>query len=146
VLICSSSEWRHQTDFAPDERYEALWETMACAPLRIVGEDVDRVVAQLRRRAKSCGRRYNSVTRQRLPQCEVKATDLMSLLNPAWYHACNRDVADAGVDAAVHFANWGRDEGRLPYSEIDLVRGLGLVDPGTIISRCRMLSPRTPIR
>ena len=116
-------------NFSLDVACEAMWETAACAPLRIEGVEFDRVASRLRKRARLLGQRNDrKYSRPRT----VKATDPMRLLDPIWYLANNDDVADAGVDAARHYLTWGRQEGRLPCPEIDLVRMLGLVDPGTV--------------
>jgi hypothetical protein len=118
-------------NFALDEACEAMWEAAGCAPLRIAGEQFDRVVADLRNRAALPGQASAHKLRRRSGSRSEKATDPGRLLNPIWYLANNPDVAAAGVDAAVHYVNWGRQEGRLPCNEIDLVRALGLVDHNT---------------
>jgi hypothetical protein len=119
-------------DFTLDETCEAIWECAGCAPLRIEGKELDRTIAKLHRRAMLLGRTGDRKTQRRLRQKRMHTTDLTRLLNPAWYCANNPDVADAGVDAVVHYITWGRQEGRLPCNEADLVRALGLVDPGTV--------------
>jgi len=112
---------------------EAIWEAAACAPLRIGGEAVARVAAQLRRQAETPGQfAAREPQRRRLPKIGT-AADLAALLRPDWYLAAYRDVAASGMDAAAHYAGWGRAEGRLPCPEIDLVRGLGMIDPGILV-------------
>jgi hypothetical protein len=59
-------------------------------------------------------------------------SDLAVLLQPDFYLAANPDVAASGMDAATHYRGWGRAEGRLPCPELDLIRGLGLIDPGIL--------------
>ena len=120
-------------NFAPGEGSEALWEAAGCAPLRIAGAAVDRVAARLSRRATKLG--YASKRkRQRRPRLSLATTaDLADLLQPDWYFATNPDVAASGVDARTHYVAWGgRREGRRPCPEIDLVRALGLIDPGNV--------------
>ena len=121
-----------QPDFALNDACEAIWETASFAPLRIEGEEVNRVAAKLGRRATAIGRACNCKTWPPSRPSTVKATDLALLLNPTWYLANNPDVADAGIDAAVHYVTWGRQEGRLPCQEFDLIGALGLMDPNTV--------------
>jgi hypothetical protein len=120
-------------NFALDEACEAMWEAAGCAPLRIAGEEFDRVVAHLRDQAISLGQACGRQISRRSGSHSEKATDPIRLLNPIWYLADNPDVAAAGVDAAVHYVNWGHQEGRLPCNEVDLVRALGLVDTSTLV-------------
>jgi hypothetical protein len=121
-------------DFAPDERCEALWEAHGCAPLHIHGEVVAKVAARLRRLAARlrppAPRRPGKRSRRRI--AGTQASSPGRLLRPVWYRKTYPDVADAGLDAATHYAQWGRIEGRLPCAETDLMRGLGLIDPGTV--------------
>jgi len=119
-------------DFGPAEHCEAIGETAGCAPLRIEGAEVARVDARLRRRAKRLGHRAIAPAR---PAAAPVATevDVAALLQPDWYRTRHPDVASAGIDPALHFRTHGRAEGRLPCPEADLVRGLGLLDPATII-------------
>jgi hypothetical protein len=121
-----------QPNFTLDEACEAIWETAGCAPLRIAGDEFNRVAARLRKRATLLGYAWDRMTRPPSRPRAVKATDPAQLLDPAWYLANNPDVAVAGVDAAEHYVTWGRQEGRLPCHEIDLVLKLGLVDAGTV--------------
>jgi hypothetical protein len=112
---------------------EAIWEAAACAPLRIEGEAVGRVMARLRRRAKQAGCRVATGSRQRWLPRRATSSDLARLLQPEWYLAENPDVAAFGMDAVAHYAGWGWAEGRLPCPAVELVRGLGLIDPGLLI-------------
>ena len=116
--------------FAPDARCEAAWEAAGCAPMRIDGPAVRRVDARLRRRARLDGDARAPVV-PKAPRGDRVTIDLAVLLDPAWYLAMHADVAATGVEAAIHYARWGRAEGRLPCPEADLLRGLGLVDHGT---------------
>jgi hypothetical protein len=115
-------------DFFPAD--DAWWETAGCAPLRIDGPEVYRAIKRLRRRATGLGhtggRRYPAMPQVRL------STDLAELLQPAWYLATYHDVAASGLDAATHYASRGRNEGRLPCPDEDLLRGLGLLDALTV--------------
>ena len=135
-------------DFAPDpDRIALQWESCGYAPLRIEGKEFDRVVAHVRSRAILLGQACTRKTRRRSGSRGRKETDLRRLLNPTWYFANNPDVAAAGVDAAVHYVNWGNQEGRLPCNEVDLVGALGLVaDPSPSSSRWPMSSTRVSIR
>jgi hypothetical protein len=118
-------------NFTFDEACEAKWEVAGCAPLRIEGEAFDSVSAHLRSRAELFGQ-ASAHQRRSVSRCIIE-TDLTKLLNPIWYLANNRDVAEAGADAAGHYARWGIQEGRLPCDEVELVRALGLVDPGSLV-------------
>ena len=119
-------------DFSPAERCEAVGETLGYAPLRIIGAEVEHVRAKLQRRAARLDLakpRRNQVP----PPIAAAVADPALLLQPDWYLATQGDVAAAGADPAVHYAAYGRQEGRLPCSETDLLRGLGLIDPATIV-------------
>ncbi len=118
--------------FALDEHCEAVWEASGCAPLRVDGAVVARVDARLRRRAARLGHSTRQLPRRRPGPPGATSIDLMSLLQPDWYRAAYPDVAAAGMDAATHYAGWGRAEGRMPCPEVDLVRAMGLVDPLTV--------------
>jgi hypothetical protein len=125
---------RLHADFSGGAYCKAVWEASACAPLRIEGPAVHRVLTRLRRRARELG------FTKRIPNCRsspgprVKLTsDLAELIRPAWYLAANQDVAAAGADATTHYTNHGRFEGRRPCPEVDLFRALGLIDPGSFI-------------
>jgi len=121
-------------DFGGGTYCEAFWEAVACAPLRIVGKEVDRVAARLRKRARALGQPCAAKPRRRSVAGGAATTaDLAQALDADWYLANNPDVAAAGLDAHTHYAKWGRPEGRLPCDEIDLVRALGLVDSGTAV-------------
>jgi hypothetical protein len=93
-----------------------------------------KVAARLRRLAARLGtpapRRTGKRSRRRI--AGTHASSPGRLLRPVWYRKTYPDVADAGLDAATHYAQWGRIEGRLPCAETDLMRGLGLIDPGTV--------------
>ncbi len=124
-------------NFAPGEGSEAMWEAAGCAPLRIEGEVVEAVAARLHRRAAELGYMGYMADRQtRLQPIALPpavTADLAELLQPAWYLATNPDVAAVSIDAHTHYAQWaGRQEGRRPCPEVDLIRGLGLIDPGTL--------------
>jgi hypothetical protein len=78
-------------DFGGGTNCEAVWEAMACAPLRIEGSAVNRVVARLRRRTRELGfvnrnqkGRSSAVPRRKL------TSDLAKLIQPAWYLAETR--------------------------------------------------------
>jgi hypothetical protein len=119
-------------EFSPAERCEAIGEAAACAPLRIEGEAFARVDAALRRRAVALG--YPASEPAPRPAAPTaRSADLIDLLQPDWYLANNPDVAAAGVDARAHYAAAGRREGRLPCPEVDLLAGLGLIDPATVV-------------
>ena len=122
-------------DFGPAERCEATGEALGCAPLRIVGPEVDRVRARLRRRAAKMGYDTQAKPHRKASLGKPAALwpDLTMLLQANWYLAANPDVATAGIDPAEHYARHGRQEGRLPCPEADLIQGLGLVDPNTVI-------------
>ena len=107
---------------------EAIWEAAGCAPLRITGDEVERCLARLRRRAAGSG-----APRGRRIAAGPATCDLASLLRPSWYLASYPDVAAARICAATHYASWGYAEGRLPCPEIDLIRALGLVDPSMLV-------------
>jgi hypothetical protein len=121
-------------DFGAGAYCEAVWEASACAPLRIEGRAVNRVVARLRRRARELGftKRSRNWRSSAVPRGKL-TSDLAELIKPAWYLAVNPDVAAAGADAATHYTSHGRFEGRRPCSEVELFRGLGLVDPGSFV-------------
>jgi hypothetical protein len=119
-------------DFGSGERDEAIWETSGYAPLRVDGESVYRLAAKLRRRSRELGYEPTGKTRQNHNQRNVQATDIAELLQPQWYLTAHPDVAAARVDARMHYLCWGRQEGRLPCPDVDLVRALGLVDPITV--------------
>ena len=117
--------------FGPGDGSAAMWEAAGYAPLRIEGDAVDRASAHLDRRAAERGHVRNP--RHSSSPATPNTADLADLLQPAWYLNTNPDVAAAGVDAATHYVQWaGRWEGRRPCPDVDLVRGLGLVDPGTL--------------
>jgi hypothetical protein len=102
---------------------EAIWESAGCAPLRIAGPAVERL-----REALQHGDAMPP------PPADARTTaDLGRLLDAGWYLAAYPDVAQACRDPAVHFACWGRREGRLPCPELALIAGLGLVDPATVV-------------
>ncbi|MCB8875452.1 hypothetical protein [Acidisoma silvae] len=48
--------------------------------------------------------------------------------DPVYYAAQNPDVAEAGIDLFEHYLHRGRQEGRLPRDEREIVRESGLVD------------------
>jgi len=102
---------------------EAIWESAGCAPLRIAGPAVERLRDALQ---------HSSAIRPASVDAGATA-DLGRLLDAGWYLAAYPDVAQAGLDPAVHFACWGRREGRLPCPEPALIAGLGLVDPATVV-------------
>ncbi len=114
-----------------EDHYEAVWEAAACAPLRIAGPGVQRVVSRLAWRARALGfaqSRHNPAA----PRVTL-TSDLAKLVQPAWYLTINPDVAAAGVDATAHYIKDGRSEGRLPCPELDLLRASGLIDPGHLV-------------
>jgi hypothetical protein len=111
---------------------EAIWEAQGYAPMRIEGAAVNRVAARLRRRAKILGFRPGRTSRRRAAMRGATTVDLNDLLRPDWYLATNPDVAAAGIGAREHYIGWGRKEGRRPCPEIDLIRALGLIDPGML--------------
>ncbi len=117
-------------DFSPEAASEAWWEAAGRAPLRIDGTQVSRVRQRLHRRAKTLG--YTGSTRHPAMRAVRPRTSLAELLQPAWYLATYQDVAASGMDAAAHYAEKGRNEGRLPCPDDDLLRGLGLLDPLTV--------------
>ena len=72
--------------FAPGEGSEAIWEAAGYAPLRIAGEVVDGIATRLRRRAAELGYTVDKQIRpQPAPLAGATTTDLMELLQPAWY-------------------------------------------------------------
>jgi cyclophilin family peptidyl-prolyl cis-trans isomerase len=123
-------------DFALDSACELIWEASGCAPLRIEGPEVARVVARLGRRATRLG--YAAAGRgKRRPPPDTANTQTADpapahALQPNWYHATYPDVAASGLDPARHYAGWGRHEGRLPCPAENLIRALGLVDRLTL--------------
>ena len=135
-------------DFAPDAQAEYAWEASACAPLRAEGPLVARVAARLRRRAVALGYRPSRAPRPRRVPCAGATTAPSDLLRPGWYLAANPDVATSGLGAVTHYAGWGRQEGRLPCPEEDLLRGLGLIDPATVAVTMAdvVLAGRDPVR
>jgi autotransporter-associated beta strand protein len=121
-------------DFSHAAHCEAIGEAASYAPLRIQGDAVDRIAARLQMRASSLGHATTAATprkRQRLARSAT--TDLATLLDPDFYRAHNPDVAAAAIDPTAHYARHGRQEGRDPCSGSDLLRGLGLLEPATII-------------
>jgi hypothetical protein len=124
-------------DLALAERCEVIWESHGCAPLRIEGEAVARVDARLRRRAARLGRTLAKPIRKaprRAAKRIVPSIDLAELFQLDRYLTGNPDVAARGVDPAAHNVGWCLREGRLPCSETDLVRALGLIDPATVVA------------
>jgi hypothetical protein len=120
-------------EFSRAELCEAIGEAASCAPLRIEGEDVDRVDMRLRRRAIKLGHAVSLPAGCKPKRQGTPVTDLAAVLQPDWYWAHYPDVAAAQLDPATHYARHGRTEARLPCAEIDLIRGLGLIEPATII-------------
>jgi hypothetical protein len=101
--------------------------------MRVSGEAVARVAARLRRRAKKLGQLSpRSKARRAGPRATRCTTDLADLLQPEWYLATHADVAAAGMEAATHYAGWGRGEGRLPCPKVNVIRALDLIDSLTL--------------
>jgi hypothetical protein len=125
---------RWHAAFAPEEAGAAIWEAASCAPLRIEGPEVARTLTRLGRRARRLGNDVSRQTRRRsiVPSAGV-ICDLTRLLRPRWYLTRYRDVAADQIDPVAHYSDAGRAEGRLPCPEIELVRRLGLVDPGLVV-------------
>ena len=120
-------------DFGPAERCEATGEALGYAPLRIAGPEVEQVWARLSRRAAKLGHAMTRTKRKPPTKPIAPSFDLALLLQTNWYLTTNPDVAAAGIDPAVHYAQHGRQEGRMPCPEADLIRGLGLIDAATVI-------------
>lgn len=118
--------------FAAEGESEAIWESFGCAPLHISGPCIERLAMRLRRRAAQIG---HQVPATFVPTCLPDAettTNLLRLLQPAWYLARYPDVQHSGIDAATHYALWGMAEGRLPCAPVDVLRRLSLVEAGSV--------------
>ena len=116
-------------NLAPDAMCEAIWEARGCAKLRIEGPQVDRVIRSLRPQgavARDANRNIPAIA------TETATTDRVDLIDHDWYLRMHPDVARAGLDPAMHYAQWGCREGRPPCPEHVLLRRLDLFDSTTV--------------
>ena len=129
---CDSATQLHPY-FTAGDGCQAIWESVACAPMRITGSAVAKLVMRLDRRAKKLGHAVSHrPTRQAIHE-NAATVNLSGLLQPNWYRATHTDVASADFDVGTHYAHWGWREGRLPCPESDLIRALGLIDSASLM-------------